>query len=120
VPTLTTGPDRDPSTSPPEATKIAWGFGKQVVEGGGDAFFKKKANKETPAYRSLDHATTSTKVQSRCARVTLYRGGGSVRTNHRFGSSGLNLACEGLLLGIRSEGHEEIPDEAPPHILDLR
>jgi hypothetical protein len=27
---------------------------------------------------------------------------------------------EGRLLGMWSEGHEEIPDEAPPHALDPR
>jgi hypothetical protein len=33
-------------------------------------------------------------------RVTLFKD--LIRINHRFGSSGLNLACEGLLLGMRS------------------
>jgi hypothetical protein len=41
-------------------------------------------------------------------------GGESVHINHRFNSSGLNLACDGLLLGMQSKGREEIPDEAPP------
>jgi hypothetical protein len=105
VPTLTTGPDRDPSTSPPEATKIAWGFGKQVVEGGGDAFFKKKANKETPAYRSLDHATTSTKVQSRCARVTLYRGGGGISPHQsQVWLIGIKPCLRGATIGDTERG----------------
>jgi hypothetical protein len=47
-------------------------------------------------------------------------GGGSVPINCKFDSSGLNLTYEGLLwLGMQSEGRKEIPDEAPPHTLDL-
>jgi hypothetical protein len=30
----------------------------------------------------------------------------SPRKDHGIGSSGLNLTCEGLLLGMRAEGHE--------------
>jgi hypothetical protein len=33
----------------------------------------------------------------------------SVRINHSFGSSGLNLACEGLLLGMRKGDRKETP-----------
>jgi hypothetical protein len=35
--------------------------------------------------------------------------GKSVYTNHSFGSSGLNLACEGLLLGARGGDRRETP-----------
>jgi hypothetical protein len=35
--------------------------------------------------------------------------GESVRINHMFDSSGLNLACEGLLLGKWSEGCKDTP-----------
>jgi hypothetical protein len=45
--------------------------------------------------------------------------GESAHINRRFGSSGLNLACEGLLLRMRSEGRKEIPDEASPRALDI-
>jgi hypothetical protein len=40
--------------------------------------------------------------------------GGAFHINRRSGSSGLNLTCDGLLLGMRVEGHKEFPDEAPP------
>jgi hypothetical protein len=36
------------------------------------------------------------------------------RINHSASSSGLNLACDGLLVGMHDEGHKEFPDEAPP------
>jgi hypothetical protein len=35
--------------------------------------------------------------------------GESVRINRSFGSSGLNLACKGLLLGMQKGGHMETP-----------
>jgi hypothetical protein len=47
------------------------------------------------------------KVQSQCARVTLV--GKSVRTNHNFRSLILNLAYEGLLLGLWGGDHREAP-----------
>jgi hypothetical protein len=34
--------------------------------------------------------------------------------NRGIGSSGLNLACEGLLLGMRAEGHGDSKTEAHP------
>jgi hypothetical protein len=43
--------------------------------------------------------------------------GEPVRINHRFDSSRLNLAYEGLLLVMWDEGREEYPDEAPPYAL---
>jgi hypothetical protein len=33
--------------------------------------------------------------------------GNLVHINHRFDLSRLNVACEGLLLGMRAEGHTE-------------
>jgi hypothetical protein len=55
------------------------------------------------------------KVQSQYVRVILFRE--SLHTNHRSGSSGLNLTCEGLLLGMRVEGYREFHDEAPPRAM---
>jgi hypothetical protein len=42
-------------------------------------------------------------VQSQRARVTLFQD--SPSNCHRVGSSGLNLVCNGLLLGMLAEGH---------------
>jgi hypothetical protein len=36
--------------------------------------------------------------------------------NHRINSMGLNLACEGLLLGMQAEGHRDSKTEAHPRI----
>jgi hypothetical protein len=55
---------------------------------------------------SISHQKT-VKVQSQCVRVTLLWE--SVCINHSFGSSGLNLAYEGLLLGMRKGGRKETP-----------
>jgi hypothetical protein len=63
-----------------------------------------------PAHRSLIIVANNVIVQSQCARVTLSRG--TVCINHMFISSGLNLAYEGLLLGMRDMGRKEILDEA--------
>jgi hypothetical protein len=38
----------------------------------------------------------------------------SLHINHRSDSLGLNLACDGLLLEMRTEGHKELPNEASP------
>jgi hypothetical protein len=50
-------------------------------------------------------------------RATL--SGESVHINCRIGLSGYNLTCDGLLLGMRHEGHKEFSDEASPHALTL-
>jgi hypothetical protein len=42
--------------------------------------------------------------------------GESPRKNRRIGSSGLNLTCEGLLLGMRAGGHGDSQTEAHPQI----
>jgi hypothetical protein len=42
--------------------------------------------------------------------------GESSRKSRRIGSSGLNLACEGLLLGMWSGGHGDFKTEAHPWI----
>jgi hypothetical protein len=39
--------------------------------------------------------------------------------DHRIGSSRLNLACEGLLLGIRAEGHGDSKTEVHARALIL-
>jgi hypothetical protein len=38
----------------------------------------------------------------------------SPHKDRRIGSSGLNLACEGLLLGMRADGHGDYKTEAYP------
>jgi hypothetical protein len=58
--------------------------------------------------------THGAKVQSQRARVTL--SGESPRKNHRIDSSGLNLSCEGLLLGMWAGGHRDSNTEAHPRI----
>jgi hypothetical protein len=45
---------------------------------------------------------------------------GSVHINHKFDSSGLNIAYEGLLLGMWNGDRKRIPYEAPPRVLDVR
>jgi hypothetical protein len=49
--------------------------------------------------------TKVAKVQPQRARVML--SGESPHKNHRISSSGLNLSCEGILLGKRAEGHRD-------------
>jgi hypothetical protein len=126
-----------------ESIKFAMSSGNPTFEGEGDAFSRKRTQRNvgspkpkrrsqnspkalaTPrlkarvklslgkelkkcmlAEASMSHQKT-TKVQSQCVRVTLL--GEPIHINHSFGSSGLNLACEGLLLGMRKGGHKEIP-----------
>jgi hypothetical protein len=60
---------------------------------------------------SISHPKTM-KVQSQCARVML--SGESVLIDRSFGSSGLHLACEGLLLGGVERRPQRNPLEAPP------
>jgi hypothetical protein len=68
--------------------------------------------------QSLDILPKVVKVQSQCVRVTLF--GDLVCVDRMFSSSGLNLAYEGLLLGMWSGAHEGIPHGATPHASDLR
>jgi hypothetical protein len=42
--------------------------------------------------------------------------GESPRKNRRIGSSGLNLACKGLLLGMWAKGHGDSKTEAHPQV----
>jgi hypothetical protein len=77
-----------------------------VSEGEVTFFLGERVNK-THAHRSLNIKPKTVKVQSQCARVMLV--GKSVCTNHSFGSSGLNLACGGLLLGARGGDCRETP-----------
>jgi hypothetical protein len=46
--------------------------------------------------------------------VTLFKE--SPHKNHRIGSLGLNLTCEGLLLGMWAEGHGDSKIEAHPQM----
>jgi hypothetical protein len=69
-------------------------------------FLQEKTVKEMCTHRSHKISHKSMKVQSQCARVTLF--GDSVRINHMFGSSGLNLASEGLLLGMRNRARKGV------------
>jgi hypothetical protein len=62
-------------------------------------------------------ATKTVKVQSQCARVTL--SGELVYICHMIGSSGLNLAYEVLLLGMRDMACREFLDEAPSPSIGL-
>jgi hypothetical protein len=80
--------------------------------------FLRKAINETHARRSLCIVAKVVNVQSQCVMVMLL--GIMVCINCRFGSSGLNLAYEGLVLGMQDEGYKGIPFKAPPCVLDLR
>jgi hypothetical protein len=42
--------------------------------------------------------------------------GESPHRNCRIDSSGLNLACVGLLLGMQAEGHGDSKTESPPWV----
>jgi hypothetical protein len=64
--------------------------------------FKISPGSSTP--RSL-HNPIKMKAQSRRARVTLFRE--SPHNHRRVGSSGWNLACKGLLLGMWPRGHRD-------------
>jgi hypothetical protein len=92
-------------------------FGAHAFEGEGNAFLRKAA-KETHDHRSLNIIPKIPKVQSQCVRVML--SGIQVHINCRFGSSGLNLVYEGLLLGMWNGTRRVIPSGAPPHVEDLR
>jgi hypothetical protein len=81
-------------------------FDSRASEGEVTFFLGERVNK-THAHRSLNIKPKIVKVQSQCARVMLV--GKSVCTNHSFGSSGLNLACEGLLLGVQGGDRRETP-----------
>jgi hypothetical protein len=79
-------------------------FDDQAFKGEGDAFQQRQTQcpiAETPINMN------KVKVQSQRVRVTL--SGESPHNYRRIGSSGLNLACEGLLLRMRAEGHEGSP-----------
>jgi hypothetical protein len=56
--------------------------------------------------------THKVKVQSQRARVMLF--GESPHRYRKIGSSGSNLACEGLLLGMRAGGHGDPQARASP------
>jgi hypothetical protein len=56
--------------------------------------------------------THGAKVQFQRMRVTL--SGEFPHKNHKIGLSGWNLACEGLLLGMRTGGHKDSNTEAHP------
>jgi hypothetical protein len=86
-----------------KCTKI---FGHRTFEGKGDAFLRKRHQVNTrslnPQYSSRNHE----------GPIPMHEGDASkelICINHRFGSSGLNLAYEGLLLGMKSEGHKDTP-----------
>jgi hypothetical protein len=82
-----------------------------TFEGEGDTFPRERV-KETHASRSFNITPKIAKVQSQCARVTFL--GESVHTNISFGSSGSNIACEGLLLGTWREDRKEPPVKLHP------
>jgi hypothetical protein len=86
---------------PPKLPKI---FGNPSFEGEGDAFLRERIKEGLLLGESHQK---NKKVQSQCVRVTLL--GESVRINHSFGSSGLNIVCKGLLLGMRKGGRKENP-----------
>jgi hypothetical protein len=69
--------------------------------------FRGKESKKFMLTEALVLLQKTEKVQSQCMRVTLL--GESVRINDKFGSLGVNLVCEGLLLGMGKGGHKEIP-----------
>jgi hypothetical protein len=86
------------------------GLDNPIFEGGGDAFSRWNIGNTwlpKPCYH-----TQVVKVQSQCTRVTFFRE--SLCINCRSDSLGLNLAYEGLLLGIRGEGCKKLPDKASP------
>jgi hypothetical protein len=74
-----------------ESTNFAKSSGNPTFESEGDVFPRKRIK------RKCFSDPKTMKVQSQCKSVTLP--GESVHNNHSFDSSGLNLACEGLLLG---------------------
>jgi hypothetical protein len=86
---------------PPKLPKI---FSNPAFEGEGDAFPRERIKEGLLLGESHQK---NKKVQSQCASVTLL--GESVCINHSFGSSGLNIVCKGLLLGMRKGGHKENP-----------
>jgi hypothetical protein len=91
--------------------KIVLGLDNPSFEGEVDAFSRRYiGNARSP--RPCHH-TQNVKVQSQRVRVMLSRD--SLHNNCGTGSSGLNHACEGLLLGMWAEGHRDSCDEAPPH-----
>jgi hypothetical protein len=75
-------------------------FGNQAFEGEGDAFQKQSRERLDTESLIIAHKV---KVQSQRARVSLF--GESPHNYHMVNSSGLNLTCLGLLLGMQAEGH---------------
>jgi hypothetical protein len=92
------------ASAPP--SKHSKGFSHRAFECEGDAFARKKnqvnVRSPNPQYS----------CQNGEGPIPIREGNTSrepIRITRRFDSSGLNLACEGLLLGMRSEGRKEIP-----------
>jgi hypothetical protein len=79
--------------------------GEQAFEGEGDAF--QWQSRERPVTETLVSAHKA-KVQCQRARMTL--SGESPHNYCRIGSSGSNLAYEGLLLGMQAEDHGDPPN----------
>jgi hypothetical protein len=94
-----------------ESPKSARCFGNPMFEGEVDVFPRENVNK-IHVRSSPNIKLNSTKAQSQCVRLTHM--GKSVHTNHSFGSSGWNLACEGLLLGVWIKDHRETPHKTAP------
>jgi hypothetical protein len=114
-PTFENGPGSAIKALSHKTIKSAEGLGNHACEGKGDVLLGKY--KETRAHRSLGFLPKTVKIQSQCVRVALFRD--SAHINCRFGSPGLNLPCEGLLLGMRSRDRKGIPYRAPPRASDL-
>jgi hypothetical protein len=90
--------------APMPQSKLTNSFGHYAFEGEGDTFLRKR-NKGTQVHRS--HNTTP----ENCIGPIPMREGHAFREsiciNHSFGSSGLNLIYEGLLLGMWKGGRME-------------
>jgi hypothetical protein len=78
------------------------GFGIHSL--GESDFFTEKVSKDCTNAEALK---ITVKPQPQCARVTLLRNLDNI--GRRFGSLGLNLTYERLLLGIQAEGPSRFP-----------
>jgi hypothetical protein len=98
-----------------KTTKSAYSFDNHAFEGeDGATLGDNKRNACSPKPRDL--------IQRHEGAIPMREGdtfGDPDRMCHRFDSLGLNLACEELLLGMRSEAHKGIPCGAPPRVSDL-
>jgi hypothetical protein len=94
-------------------------------------FFRKKRSKKSAQHRwprnwcptlRLIPKNNAVPRCNKCEVSSLMREGDTFRNLdnpcHRFGSLGLNLACKGLLLGIRDEGPTRLPQGVPTHVLE--